>query len=163
MKKILPFIYTLLLIILDQVVKFICLEKLKPIGSVKIIEDFFYFTYVENRGAAFGMLQGARWIFIGIAIVAVIICIYHYNKMPKNKFLNLSRLSLIFIISGAIGNMIDRFFRGYVVDMFHFIFWGREFAVFNIADILVCVGTFLLAIVIIFSEEHKKDKKEKED
>ncbi len=163
MKKILPFIYVMIFIIFDQVVKFICLEKLKPLGSIKIIDNFFYLTYVENRGAAFGMLQGARWIFIAIAIIATIFCIYYYNKLPKNKLLPLGKLSIIFIASGAIGNMIDRLFRGYVVDMFHFIFWGKEFAVFNVADIFVCLGTFLLAIVIIFSEEPKKDKKEKED
>nr|WP_317358202.1 signal peptidase II [uncultured Tyzzerella sp.] len=159
MKKILPFLYTIIFIIFDQIIKFICFEKLKPIGSIKIIENFFYLTYVENRGAAFGMLEGARWIFIIIAFVATIFCIYYYNKLPKNKLLKLGRLSLIFISAGAIGNMIDRIFRGYVVDMFHFIFWGKEFAVFNVADILVCLGTFLIAIVIIFTE----DKKEKED
>ena len=134
MKKILPFLYTIIFIIFDQIIKFICFEKLKPIGSIKIIENFFYLTYVENRGAAFGMLEGARWIFIIIAFVATIFCIYYYNKLPKNKLLKLGRLSLIFISAGAIGNMIDRIFRGYVVDMFHFIFWGKEFAVFNVAE-----------------------------
>lgn len=163
MKKVLPFIYTIIFIIIDQIVKFICLERLKPVVSIKIIQDFFYLTYVENRGAAFGMLQGARWIFIIIALIAVIVCGFYYTRLPSTKYLGIARLSLIFIISGAIGNMIDRAFRGYVIDMFHFIFWGKEFAVFNVADILVCVGTFLLAIVIIFSEETKKDKIEKED
>ncbi len=162
MKKIPLFILSIILIFIDQIVKFICLQKLKPIGSIKVIENFFYLTYVENKGAAFGMLQGARWIFIGIAFIAVIFCIYYYNKLPKNKFLNISKISLIFIIAGAIGNMIDRLFRGYVVDMFHFIFWGREFAVFNVADILVCVGTFFIAIAIIFSEDSKKEKIDKE-
>ncbi|WP_317367108.1 signal peptidase II [uncultured Tyzzerella sp.] len=163
MKKILPIIYTIIFIIIDQIVKLICLQKLKPVGSIKVIQDFFYLTYVENTGAAFGVLQGARWIFVMIAFIAVVVCIVYYNRLPINKFLGLARLSLIFIVSGAIGNMIDRLFRGYVVDMFHFIFWGKDFAVFNVADILVCVGTFLLAIVIILSEEPKKDKKEKED
>lgn len=158
MKKIQPIIYTILLILLDQIVKFICLEKLKPLSSIKIIENFFYLTYVENRGAAFGMLQGARWIFIVIALIASIVCGIYYTKLPKNKFLTLGKISLILIISGAIGNLIDRLFRSYVIDMFHFIFWGNDFAVFNIADVFVCVGTFLLAIIIIFSEEPKKIK-----
>ena len=98
MKKVLPFIYTIIFIIIDQIVKFICLERLKPIGSIKIIQDFFYLTYVENRGAAFGMLQGARWIFIIIALIAVIVCIFYYNRLPSTKYLGIARLSLIFII-----------------------------------------------------------------
>lgn len=158
MKKIMPFILTIIFIIIDQIVKFMCLQNLKPIGSIQIIKNFFYLTYVENRGAAFGMLAGARWIFILIAFVATIFCIYYYNKIPKNKFFNISRVALIFIISGAIGNMIDRMFRGYVIDMFHFIFWGKDFAVFNVADIFVCLGTFLIGVAIIFSEEPKKEK-----
>ncbi|WP_250278484.1 signal peptidase II [[Clostridium] colinum] len=162
MKKILPIIYTTILIIIDQLVKLTCLEKLKPIGSVKIIQDFFYLTYVENRGAAFGMLKGGRWVFIIIALCAVIFCSIYYYKLPKNKFNSITKISFLLIISGAIGNMIDRIFRGYVIDMFHFIFWGKDFAVFNVADILVCVGTFLLAIVVIFSKD-KKHKIEKED
>lgn len=159
MKKILPIIYVSILIAFDQIIKFLCLEKLKPIKSITIIPNFFNLTYVENRGAAFGMLEGARWIFILIALIAIVFCSLYYKKIPKNKLEILCKTGLIFIISGALGNVIDRFFRGFVVDMFHFIFWGKDFAVFNIADILVCLGTFLIAIFIIFSD----NKKEKED
>ena len=159
MKKTLPIIYIFILIILDQIVKFVCLQKLKPINSVTIIPNFFNLTYVENRGAAFGMLEGGRWIFILIALIAVVFCSLYYKKVPKNKFKFLCKTGLILIISGALGNVIDRFFRGFVVDMFHFIFFGKDFAVFNVADVLVCLGTFLIAIVIIFSD----NKKEKED
>ena len=150
-------IITILLILLDQITKFICLQKLKPIGSLKIIENFFYLTYVENRGAAFGILQGARYIFIFLTISVLIICFYYYKKIPKNKFELLTKTSLTLIISGAIGNLIDRIFRGFVIDMFHFIFWGNDFAVFNMADIFVVLGTFLLAVVILFNDI-KKDK-----
>lgn len=159
MKKILPIICILILIAFDQIVKFLCLQKLKPIKSVTIIPNFFNLTYVENRGAAFGILEGARWIFILIALIAVVFCALYYKKVPKNKFELLCKTGLILIISGALGNVIDRFFRGFVVDMFHFIFWGKDFAVFNVADVLVCLGTFLIAIFIIFSD----NKKEKED
>lgn len=150
-------IITILLILLDQITKFICLQKLKPIGSLKIIEKFFYLTYVENRGAAFGILQGARYIFIFLTISVLIICFYYYKKIPKNKFELLTKTSLTLIISGAIGNLIDRIFRGFVIDMFHFIFWANDFAVFNMADIFVVLGTFLLAVVILFNDI-KKDK-----
>lgn len=152
MKKISPFIVTFILVILDQIVKIICLKKLKPISSLQIIEDFFYLTYVENRGAAFGILQGATWIFSIIAIIALIFCFILYKKIKKNKFAIFKKISLILIISGAIGNLIDRVFRGYVIDMFHFIFWGKDFAVFNIADVLVCIGTSFTAIIIALSD-----------
>lgn len=156
MKKILPFFISFVFVVLDQLVKLLCVLKLKPINTKCIIDNFFYLTYVENRGAAFGMLKGARWIFVIIAIIATTLGIYYYNKLKNEKFVSLYRVSIILILSGAIGNMIDRVFRGYVVDMFHFIFWGKDFAVFNIADIYVCVGTFFLALAIIFSDFKNK-------
>lgn len=152
--KIKNLIIIFILILFDQIVKFICIEKLKPIGSFKIINNFFYLTYVENRGAAFGMLQGARYIFIILTILVLTFCFYYYKKIPKNKFETLTKISLTLVISGAIGNLIDRVFRGFVVDMFHFIFWGKEFAVFNVADIFVVMGTFLIATVILLKKEN---------
>lgn len=145
------------LILIDQIVKILCLKYLKPIDSFKIIEDFFHLSYVENKGAAFGIFQGARYIFIFLTVAVLIFCFNYYKKIPKSKFEMVSKISFILIISGAIGNLIDRAFRGYVIDMFHFIFWGNSFAVFNIADIFVVLGTVLFALVIIFSEP-KKDK-----
>ena len=156
MKKIMPFIYILILVLFDQIVKILALIKLKPLESVMVIKDFFYLTYVENKGAAFGIFEGARWIFILIALVAVVFCIIYYNKVSNTRFLILCKIALIFIASGAMGNMIDRIFRKYVIDMFHFVFLGKDFAVFNIADILVCVGTFLFGIYIIFSDKQEK-------
>lgn len=150
----------LLLICFDQIIKIICFNYLKPIESLEIIKNFFYLTYVENKGAAFGILQGARYIFIILTIIVLIFCFYYFNKIPKNKFEIFNKISLILIISGAIGNLIDRIFRGYVVDMFHFIFWGNSFAVFNVADIFVVCGTILLSLIILFSDYKKTNNKE---
>lgn len=144
---------TMFLVLIDQISKFICIHGLKPLHSIEVIENFFYLTFVENRGAAFGMLQGGRIFFVTTAVFAVFASIYYYNKIPKNKLLPLARASLILICAGAIGNMIDRVFKGYVVDMLHFIFFGNDFAVFNIADIYVCVGTFILMITILFTKD----------
>ena len=80
--------------------------------------------------------------------------------MAKNKYTSLMRIALVLIGGGAIGNLIDRAFRGYVVDMLHFIFWGRDFAVFNFADALVVCGTILFAGTIIFSTADDSKKEE---
>lgn len=156
MKNIKVFIYASIFILLDQIVKFICVIKLKPLGSIKIIKDFFYLTYVENKGAAFGILHGAIWFFVIMALVATSVCIYYLYKIPNDKYMLLSKISLTFIISGAFGNMLDRLFRGFVVDMFHFILFGKDFAVFNLADIFVCVGAFLMCVSILLGEKEVK-------
>lgn len=146
-----------LLVLLDQITKILCIKYLKPIDSFKIIENFFYLSYVENEGAAFGIFQGARYIFIILTILVLIFCFYYYGKIKVSKFSIISKISFILVISGAIGNLIDRAFKGYVVDMFHFIFFGNSFAVFNIADIFVVCGTILFVLIILFNDT-KKDK-----
>lgn len=149
-------------VFLDQIVKYICLENLKPIGSIQIIRDFFYLTYVENKGAAFGVFQGARYIFIPLTLVVLTLCFKYYKSIKDGKYENIIKISIILISSGAIGNLIDRVFRGYVIDMFHFIFWGKEFAVFNIADIFVVTGTFIFALAIIFKDLKAGSRTKKE-
>lgn len=153
-----PIIICLFLVSIDQAVKFICIKHLLPIGSVTVIKNFFYFTYVENKGAAFGSFEGGRLFFIIItAVVIIAAAVYYYKKLAgvNNNFL---KVSIIMIVSGGIGNLIDRVFRGYVVDMFHFVFWGHSFAVFNVADILVVCGTILLFLIVIFDSGKEKIK-----
>lgn len=146
MKTIIFTFFTLLSVIIDQVTKHFTLTNLKPIGTKEIIKGFFSLTYVENRGAAFGILQNARYVFIIATIIAVCaIIVYMLKFKPNNKIL-LASLSLI--LSGAVGNMIDRIFRGYVVDMFEVTF--IDYPVFNFADCCVVVGAILLAIYTIF-------------
>ncbi|MFI3230442.1 MAG: signal peptidase II [bacterium] len=170
----LPMFIVVLLITIDQFTKHLALINLKPLHSMEVIKEFFYLTFVENTGAAFGMFDGHIYIFVGIAIFVTIISAIFYDNPPSvNNLRNLTRFNdfnkfkkirnlhnitwntaLILLISGALGNMIDRIVRGYVVDMFHFIFWGNDFAVFNMADIYVCIGTLLLSITILFSESN---------
>lgn len=155
----LPIIAVIVLVIADQLTKLLTLNQLKPIGTVEVIKDFFYLTYVENTGAAFGFMSGARWIFIIVTIAVLIAGGVYYVKMSKTNYTTIIRFSLVLICAGAIGNFIDRLFRGFVIDMLHFVFWGYDFAVFNFADILVVCGTILLAGSIIFSsvEDEKKE------
>lgn len=135
-------------VILDQFTKWLAVEYLIPIGTVPIIKDALHLTYVENPGAAFGMMQNSRWIFLLVSTVAIIaIIIYLIKFAPKNK---LALLSLAFILGGGIGNMIDRVALGYVVDFIDFRL--INFAVFNVADSFVCVGAALLIIYVLFIE-----------
>ncbi len=154
----LPLIVTILLIAIDQITKYIALINLKPISSTVFIKGFMDFTFVENRGAAFGILEGQRWFFVVITVIISVAIIYAFLKLPNKKEYMYLRVSLVLILSGAIGNVIDRFFRGYVVDFFEFTF--INWPVFNVADIYVVVGTILFAFLLLFviKEEPKLKK-----
>ncbi len=139
------------LVALDQITKWIALNNLKEIGSIYLINGVFNFTYVENRGAAFGLMQNWRWFFIISTTIVISIMIYYYIKLPKTKIYNLVRGCLVLILAGAVGNYIDRLFRGYVIDFFHATFIKfMDFPVFNLADSYVVVGAILLSILVIF-------------
>ena len=152
-------IVTIILVLLDQATKLLALTKLKPVGNITVIPGFFDFTFVENRGAAFGILHGKRFFFIILTIIIVLVIIYEMKKMPVNKEYNKLRWAFTLIISGAIGNLIDRIIRGYVVDFFEFTF--IDYPVFNVADIFVVFGALFMAFLVIFviKEEKKEDKK----
>jgi len=137
-----------MLIIVDQITKYVALIKLKPIGNTTLIKGFMDFTFVENRGAAFGILNGKTWLLLLLAIVICIILIIIIKKLPHTKEYRYLKATLVLILAGAIGNMIDRVVRGYVVDFFEFTFF--KFPVFNMADIYVVVGTISMAIIVLF-------------
>lgn len=157
------FVSCLILIGVDQITKYLALVRLKPIENCTVIPGVLDFTFVENRGAAFGILHGQRWFFVVLTVAVAIGIVIAVFKMPKNRQYHMVRFSLAFILSGAVGNLIDRLVRGYVVDFLEitFISWP----VFNIADIYVVFGTFLLAFLILFvlkDEPKEKDKKEQD-
>lgn len=139
----------LLVIVADQISKYITVQYLKPLNTVPILEDVFSLTYVENRGAAFGIFQNQRWFLIILPILIVSVAIIFLMR-NRNESL-LTRISLAVILGGAIGNLIDRIIRGYVVDMFQFTF--IQFPVFNVADMAVVCGTVILALQLLFYQE----------
>lgn len=118
--------------------------------SIHLIEGIFHITYVQNRGAAFGMLLGQKLFLIIIPIVAVLVALW-YLKEHSDEHWTL-HISLSLIISGGVGNLIDRIALGYVTDMFDFRIWP----VFNVADIAVCIGAGLLILYTIFYYDKKK-------
>lgn len=138
-----------ILIIIDQAIKWISRTKLTKFESFPVIDGFFHFTYVENRGAAFGMLQNKTWFFVLITLLVVGYMIY-FTKKNKNIDKKLTFV-LSIITAGAIGNLIDRIWLGFVVDMFDF--RGIWQFVFNFADICVVVGGILLIFLIIKDKE----------
>lgn len=109
-------------------------------------------TYLENRGAAFGILQNKRIFFLLITVAIVLYLLYYFYKSYKTNPMILN-IGLAMIISGALGNFYDRFVNGYVVDFIEFSFFS--FPIFNIADIFVSLGCALMIIYIIFIHEDK--------
>ncbi|MCQ4726335.1 signal peptidase II [Anaerotignum faecicola] len=147
-----------LLTAIDQVSKFLAVANLKPVGNITVIDGFFDLTFVENRGAAFGILNGHRWLFIAITVAVTIAAFFYLNKMKEcDRVHNILKFSVMLILSGAWGNALDRLFRGYVVDYFEFTF--INYPVFNVADIYVVCGTVILAVLLLFFIKDEPEKK----
>ncbi len=147
------FIYILLAISGDQFTKYLAVKFLKNGQNIKIIENFLEFSYVENFGAGFGILQNKKFFLIGVTALVILFLIFflyrNYHRM--NTVVKISFASLI---AGSLGNLIDRIRIGYVVDFISVKFGnGYNFPVFNIADILVVIGTILIIITILFDKD----------
>ena len=138
------------LVTLDQVTKAMAVSLLGKGGSVEVIPGIFRFTYVENRGAAFGMLSDNRWVFMILSTVAIIAMIIYLWKLRPDSVLACMAISMI--IAGGIGNMLDRIYLGYVIDFFDFCAFPTLWMwVFNVADVCVCVGGGLLMLWLVIS------------
>ncbi|WP_019228523.1 signal peptidase II [Sedimentibacter sp. B4] len=143
-------------IVSDQLAKLWAVNQLKDGESIKLIGNFLRFTYAENKGAAFSILQNQLWFFI-IATVVMLIILGYMFFMAKN-LTPVSRLSISMIAGGAIGNFIDRLRLGYVVDFIDVRFGSfYNFPIFNIADSFVVCGTILMIILILFNKFEKSD------
>jgi len=135
-----------LIVICDQITKYAVFSNIKMGHLIPVINNFFYITHVENYGAAWSMFQGGRYFFIVVTIITTIGIILYIRKSRQS----LINLSLSFVLGGAVGNLIDRVVKGGVTDFLEFHFGSYIFPVFNVADIFVVVGTFLLAFLILF-------------
>ena len=137
-------------IFFDQLTKFLAVEHLRPIGSLPLWKGVLHLTYVENRGAAFGMLANSRWVFMVISTLALVALTVYFFFFAKRRTY-LSTVALGMIVSGGIGNMIDRIALGYVVDFIDFTL--INFAVFNFADSIVCVGAGMLVLAVLIEPQ----------
>lgn len=138
----------ILAIFFDQFTKLLAVKHLKNKNSISIIENVFQLHYLENRGAAFGMLQNQKVLFVIIGIVILIAVILCYVRLPHNRHFLPLRICMLFIAAGAIGNMIDRIRLDYVIDFLYFEL--IDFPIFNVADIYVSVSAVLLVLLILF-------------
>lgn len=146
-------IAALVMIVLDQVVKYWALTSLQAQHTIPLIENVFHLTYVENRGAAFSLLAqfDSRWIFVALAVIITIV-IFIVLRIDYIQTA-LGRWSLVLVAAGALGNAIDRVIHGFVVDLFDFRL--IHFPVFNMADIFICVGGVLFVIYFMFQHKDK--------
>ena len=139
----------ILILCVDQLTKFIIHKNLLLNQSFPVIKGIFHLTLIHNRGAAFGILKNQIPLFVFTSILSVIL-IYFYLRKDKHKKLSITTLSLSLILGGALGNLIDRIFLGYVVDFLDFRVWP----VFNLADSAITMGAILFGYSILNSKKY---------
>ena len=142
---------------IDQLTKYWANTSLRVNGPVSVINGVFSLTWTQNDGAAWGMLSGKQTLLIA-ATAVMLLAIIIYMAVKRSKIPNVAFLALTLVVSGGIGNLIDRVTQGYVVDFIRFAFWDR-FPTFNVADISITVGVALLVIYILFIDGKKEKKR----
>ena len=140
------------IVVLDQIFKYLAINNLKSVENIAVIDNLLYFTYLENRGAAFGIFSNQRWLFIITTVLAIILLVYLvFVKKFQSKIFN---ISVALIIGGGVGNLIDRIFLGYVVDYIQISFFPP---VCNFADYCITAGTIILIIWLFFCYDKNKN------
>lgn len=137
-----------LLVAIDQISKYIITSTLKLHDSIPVIKDVFEIHYIQNRGAAWGLFENQQILFIICTLFACFFGVLFYIKCVQANKLNALQMCLVLILSGAIGNFIDRITNQYVIDFLYFKL--IDFPVFNIADCYVTVGFFITIILVLF-------------
>ena len=147
-------IIAVVLVAVDQIIKNWAAETLVK-GDIAIIENVLYLKYTENTGVAFSMFSDNRWILVGATSVMLIAVLAFFLSGKITDKIELFSLSLL--LSGGVGNLIDRISLGYVIDYIDVRI--INFAIFNLADICICVGAFLLCVAVYFSDKKEKEEK----
>ena len=155
MKYLKALIGVILLFALDQWTKYMVLFHVKPLGSIPLIPGVFSFTYHENRGAVWGIMQGQIPVLIVTTVIILAVVLWIYSRIPDTKKYRWLHFIAVLVIAGAIGNFIDRLFRRYVVDFIYFEL--IDFPIFNVADMYVVIAAFLLIFVSIFVYKEDSD------
>lgn len=142
------FLGLIVLVLIDQFTKYIATVHLKGQQAISLVDHILELNYLENRGAAFGMLQNQKIFFVFIAVIILAVIGYILYKIPEKRKFAMLHITLVFIASGAVGNLIDRLRLDYVVDFISFVL--INFPIFNVADIYVSVATFILIFMLLF-------------
>lgn len=146
------YLIALIIIALDQITKWIIVAKMKIGEQIPLIADLLYITSHRNRGAAFGILQGQMGLFFVITILVVIGIVYYLQKQVKYPG---TGVAFGLILGGALGNFIDRLFRGEVVDFIDVKIINYDFPIFNVADSSLVIGVILLMLFTLKEEQAK--------
>ena len=148
------YIIAVLLIIIDQISKWLIVQNFDLYEGKVLIPGFFSLFYIQNKGAAWGIFEGKMVFFYIITVLVVGYLVYTFHKYPiKSKLVG---YSFSLILAGAIGNFIDRLLNGFVVDMFRLDF--INFPIFNVADVCLTIGVALMIIHVLFFEENEERK-----
>ena len=142
------FILFVILVIADQLTKHLAVVRLKNQAAYNLINGILEFNYLENRGAAFGVLQNQKYFFVFVALIFIGVIVFVLIKVPTQKKYYSLNILLVMIAAGAIGNMIDRVRYDYVVDFIYLV--CIQFPIFNVADIYVTTATVILVFQILF-------------
>lgn len=156
--NIIYFIVFVLLTFIDQISKYMAAHFLNS-RDITLIPGVLELHYLENKGAAWGIMQNKTWLLVSITIVVMIVIVYTFLKLPAGKKFRLLHFCLVLLASGALGNFIDRISNRYVVDFIYFSL--INFPVFNLADCFVCISAILILYCILF--KYKDDDFKKDD
>ena len=137
-------LFITILVGIDQIIKYYINTNLYIGQNITIMEDFLNITFIKNTGIAFGLFKSNNLFMIFVVLFLILILIYFYNREKKKN--TLLKIAFIFLISGALGNLIDRIVYGSIIDYINFAFWPA----FNLADSLIVMGSILLGIYLIF-------------
>jgi signal peptidase II len=149
-RKTLMWILFLLVLVLDRLTKYLVIKNIPLNQSLPVIKNFFHISLVHNTGAAFGLLRNQNYLFMAVSLLAIILIAIH---LKTGRGLNkIFALSLVLILAGTIGNLIDRLFFGYVIDFLDFRVWP----VFNFADSSITIGAILLGYCLLKNPVAKK-------
>jgi len=153
----LPFLYTwvtlIVVLVLDRLSKWVVQSNMTLGESRVVIPGFFHLTYILNPGAAFGMLQGQKWVLVTVSVIVLAALFYFQRKVPHGQ--RLMRVSMGLIGGGALGNLWDRLLTGKVIDFLDFKVWSY---IFNIADSMIVIGGILLIILLMRMKEDTNDE-----
>ena len=133
---------------LDQITKLWAVAVLKDQPPIPLIPGILELRYLENRGAAFGIMQNKQWFFVLVTLIILALILYIFFKLPEDRKYTLLTVLLLFIAAGAVGNLTDRLLQNYVVDFIYAV--CINFPIFNVADMYVSVSTCVLVLSLLF-------------
>lgn len=143
-----------ILLILDQLTKFMIDANMKLYQSISVIENFFAITYVRNTGAAWSILEGNMMFFYMITIVAIVLMVTFYKSSECDW---ISEWGIAMMLGGTLGNFLDRLRLQYVIDFLDFNIFGYDFPVFNVADICLCLGVGIIILSFLLEGVRKNE------